>query len=257
MKLHVKVMCIYILAFIMSALFIVSGCNRTTEESSDTDTTDHETVISESSSEKTIENTVYLAKEKKWRDFYSDEVLEEIHKDKIKYTLYIKYNNHYRDLDFYLPVDIKEYVDHDNMTYDMYQVFDDYGWKKEDDYYYYIVDDMMVKLSFWIPESSQIELIRYDFVYKDDPEEYYYAYIGWFPTDNMKLDINFLPGCHCDYLIKGSDGLYVTYEESIVFTYIISWVSVRPYTNPLIFVPHFDNYCDDFNQHDRYYIYFE
>ena len=250
-------MCIYILAFVMSALFIVSGCNRTTEESSDTDTTDHETVISESSSEKTIENTVYLAKEKKWRDFYSDEVLEEIHKDKIKYTLYVKYNKDYRELDFYLPIDIKKYVGHDTMTYDMYQVLDDYGWQKEDDYYYYVVDDMMVKLSFQLSENSQIRWITYEFVYKDDPEKYYYTYVGWVPTDNIELSMKFLPGCHCDYLIEESDGLYVTYEESIVLTYIISWVSVRPYTNPLIFVPHFSIDLDDFNEHDTYYIFFE
>ena len=248
-------MCTYILAFVVAVPFILIGCNRTTEDTSGT--TECETEVSESSSEETRRNTGNHDKIKKWMDFYSDEVLEEIHKDKILYTIHTKYNNKYKELDIYLPVDIKKYVDHDTMTYDMYQVLDDYGWQKEDDYYYYVVDDMMIKLSFQSIESSQTERITYDFVYKDDPEEYYYAYIGWFPTDNMVMSMRFLPGCQCDYLIKGSDDSFVTYEESIVLTYVISWVSVRPYTNPLIFVPHFAFYSNDFAEHDTYYIYFE
>ncbi len=257
MKRHFKVMCTYLLVFVMSVVFILAGCNSTVEESSDTNTTDYETEVTESSYEETTDISDDIAKIDKWMDFYSDEVLNEIHKDKIMYTIHAKYNNIYKDLDFYLPVDIKTYVDHDTMTYDMHRVLDDYGWQKEDDYYYYVVDDLMVKLSFQNSESSQTEWITYEFVYKDDPEKNYYPYLGWFPTDNMALEMEFLPGCQCDYLIEGSDDLYVTYEESIVLTYVISWVSVRPYTNPLIFVPHFVFYSDDLAKHDTYYIYFE
>ncbi len=257
MNRHFKVVCIYILVFVMSVVFILSGCNRTIEESSETNTTGYETEVSESSSEETIDDTDPLAKEWKWRDFFTDEVMEEIHKDKIKYTIHSKYKNKHEELNIYLPDDIRKYVDHDTMTYDMYQVFEDYGWQKEDDYYYYVVDDLMIKLSFWIPESSQTEWILYEFVYKDDPEKDYYTFLGWVPTDNMALEMEFLPGCHCDYLIEGSDDLYVTYEESILLTYIISWVSVRPYTHPLIYVHNFDFYWDEFAKQDTYYIYFE
>ena len=250
-------MCTYLLAFVMSAAFILSGCNSTVEESSVINTTDYETEDSESNSEETSCITGNHDKIDKWMDFYSDEVLEEIHKDKIKYTVHADFIDYDSDLDFYLPVDINKYVDHDNMTYDMYQVLDDYGWQKEDDYYYYVVDDLMVKLSFQNSESSLTEWITYDFVYKDNPEVYYYTYLEWFPTANMDLRIKHLPGCQCDYLIEGSDDSYVTYEESIVLTYVISWVSVRPYTNPLIFVPSFANYSGLDQQHDVYFINFE
>ena len=255
MKGKIKKITSFLLLFYFSLFLVISGCNRGNKKN--TNTSLSETSVSVSCSEETSGDAEHLAKERKWEDYYSDEVLEEIHNDKIKYTLYVNYNKDYRELDFYLPVDIKTYVDHDNMTYDMYQVLDDYGWQKEADYYYYVVDDLMVKLLFQVSESSQIEMIRYDFAYKDNPEECYYTYLGWHPTDNMWLLINFLPGCHCDYLIEGSDGLYVTYEESIVLTYIISWVSVRPYTNPLIFVPHFSIEINEYAQHDKYYINFE
>ncbi len=111
MKRHFKVLSTYILAFVMSALFVVSGCNRTIEETSYTDATDNETEVTESSYEETTDISDDIAKIDKWMDFYSDEVLNEIHKDKIMYTIHAKYNDIYKDLDFYLPVDIKTYVD--------------------------------------------------------------------------------------------------------------------------------------------------
>ena len=244
------------LVFVSVASLVLSGCNRSNSNAT-SNISSNETEIADLYSEKTSDETEETDKIRKWMDYVSDDVIEEIHKDKIKYTIHADYSTYETDLDIYLPVDIKKYVDHETMTYDMYQVFDDYGWQKGDGYYYYIIDDLMIKISFWFPEKSDICGLDYDFVYKDNPEEYYYEYISGFPTDNMELHNKYSPGCDCDYLIEGSDNFYVTYDESIIFTYIISWVSVRPYTNPLIFVTYFDYYSDPFTKHDCYYIYFE
>lgn len=245
---------IKLLALTSVLMMVVSGCNNVTNSTSEISFFEKE--VADSYNVDVSDEPEETDKEQKWSDYVSEELYEELHKDKIKYTVHIDYTSYETDLDFYLPVDINTYVDCETMTYDMYQVLEDYGWQKGEDYYFYIVDDLMIKMIFEISEKNQIELVEYDFVYKDNPEKNYYTYINGFPTDNMELHINFLQGCDCDYLIEGSDDLFVTYDESIVFTYIISWVSVRPYTNPLVFVPHFASYSGDFGKHDRYYIYF-
>ncbi len=235
--------------FLFSLLFFISGCNS--GENKNISTSLSETSVSISCSEESTEDIRETTKEQKWGPSYiSPELYEELHKGKIKYTVYSKAQV---DLDFYLPVEITKYVDPDTMTYDLYQVFEDYGWQEGDGYYYYVIDDLMVKLAYSTLDDSDTQLITYYFAYKDDPDENYYRYFGGQTTDNVYFYM--YSNSEPNYYIRTSDDLYVTYDECIVLTYIISWVSVRPYTNPFLFarLPHDEGMPD----YDKYYFYFD
>ena len=234
-------------------LFFVS-CNNTNASDSSGSSSIKQSETTNISLKET-ENSLNDNKEFQLSDYYSDDVLEELHKDKIKYSIKSDYSNSPRMLDFYLPANIEEYVDHNEMTFDMYRVLDDYGWKKTDEYYYYVIDDMMIRISM-MERDQKIILLQYDFVYKDNPEEYYYCYIESFPTCNISLEMDFRSYSVCNYLIKGREDLYVTYDQSIVLTYVFSWISVKPETNPIRYIPGVD-WSRDFDEHDRYIISFE
>lgn len=183
--------------------FCLFGCHKSIP--TDTESTEFEGTYS---SNKVTGETKETTKEEKFMgDYLKPEVLEEIRKDKIKYSFNVD-SNHSTISVFYLPVKIEEYVDHNKGTFD----------------------------------------------YKDDVGQSYYQYFEYFSTSDFQVIFNY--GSDCDYKVVGQDSLCVTYEENIVLTYIISWISVRPQTNPLNYVSHLP--CNrSLGDFDLYYIDFE
>ena len=243
---------ISLLSLFVAMIICLSGCHKSIP--TDTESTEFEGMYS---SDKETGETKETTKEEKFMgDYLKPEVLEEIRKDKIKYSFNVD-SNHSTISDFYLPVIIEEYVDHNKGTFDLYRVLEDYGWQENDDFYFYIIDDMMVKFSFYESSNDNGNVIggaNYEFVYKDDVGQSYYQYFEYFPTSDFQVIFTF--GSDCDYKVVGQDSLCVTYEESIVLSYIISWISVRPQTNPLNYVSHLP--CNrSLGDFDLYYIDFE
>ena len=169
-----------------------SACdNKPNEQSSQTES--YSSNIIETTSSQIDEQT----KEMLWSDYYSPEVLEELHKGKNEYIVSLKEDEIY-DIHFYLPNKIEEYTDSESKTFDLYRLLDDYNWQKEDDCYYFDTDDMRVILRIQ-ENSNKINKIFYEFVSKDNEEEYYYDFYGF--HENLLHSINISLQSETIYLI--------------------------------------------------------
>ena len=221
-----------------------SACdNKPNEPSSQTES--YSSSVLETTSSQIDEQT----KEMLWSDYYSPEVLEELHKGKNEYIVSLKEDEIY-DIHFYLPNKIEEYTDSESKTFDLYRLLDDYNWQKEDDCYYFDTDDMRVILRIQ-ENSNKINKIFYEFVSIDNEEEYYYDFYGFLPTDNVVVNIS--NEQEQNYQVVGRNDLYVSFDESIVLNYIFSWISVRPQTNPLIYL-RLGIHSSIYEYHDEFHV---
>ena len=93
MKNKCKTIYTYALVFVSVASLVLSGCNIS-NSSSTSEISNSETKITDSYTENTSDEGDELAKERKWIDYFSEDVLEEIHKDKIKYTIHADYSTY-------------------------------------------------------------------------------------------------------------------------------------------------------------------
>lgn len=221
-----------------------SACdNKPNEPSSQTES--YSPSVLETTSSQIDEST----KEMSWSDYYSPEVLEELHKGKNEYIVSLKEDELY-DIHLYLPNKIEEYTDSESQTFDLYRLLDDYNWQKEDDYYYFDIDDIRIILRIQ-ENSNKINKIFYEFVCKDNEEKYYYDFYGFLPTDNVVVNIS--NEQKQNYQVVGRNDLYVSFDESIVLNYIFSWISVRPQTNPLIYL-RLGIHSSIYEYHDEFHV---
>ena len=158
-----------------------------------------------------------------------------------------------------LPVQVEDFISKKNESsfFDMDLVASEFGWKKSTDYreedgkaveytyYYYDCGEMWVYLEFEFLEDDHTDgvmrdclgRIKYAFIYPNEPEHYYYDPNNEFATSTNNAYVYLIRNVMKQelYLVQEEENLYAYADETILMTYVFSFVSRYPEFNPFCF----------------------
>jgi len=168
-----------------------------------------------------------------------------------------------------LPVHVEDYISEKNdfLFFDMDLVASDYGWKqttssREEDgktveytYYYYDCGEMWVYLEFEFLADDHTDgvmrdclgRIKYAFIYPNEPEHYFYDPNNEFATSTNNSYVFLIRNVMKQelYQVQEEKDLYAYEDETILMTYVFSFVSRYPEYNPFCFEEFRQwRYCD-------------